>query len=283
MSVPQVYRVANSAATNLGFFCPKARVHGNWGVLLRPCQPFGENGWSGDGPRLSACCRAAHSTETESCLFPACTRDKDSPTLWLLPCRTCLRLTTTRECCPTCFYINCSACLNTVSEHQSCEACKGGRVRMTPEKILDEAKRCGLMCKNFGCINILIFEDEKDSYYKVWAWRQELKYSLLRGPAYALPDGTSTNLIVPKMSTATSSPGELATINLYIDTKLIHHEGERCSWDGPHTPQGPGNPCGPSTPSSSRGTPPYHLSGCPPGTRWLTSRSRRICLPRIQR
>ena len=92
---------------------------------------------------------------------------------------------------------------------------------MTREEITQASKRCGLMCTTFGCINILLFEDEKDSNYKVWACMHEEKYTVLRGPAYALPDGTDTHASVPTISTATSSPGEVATC-IYISIPHLY-------------------------------------------------------------
>ena len=86
---------------------------------------------------------------------------------------------------------------------------------MTREKITEAAKRCGLACTSFGCINILLFADEKDSYYKVWVCTHEDEYKINRGAAYVLPDGTDTHATVPTISRATSSPGEVATY-IYI-------------------------------------------------------------------
>jgi hypothetical protein len=217
MSFPRVCRVPNESATNLGFFGPTTQVNSNWGSLLKPGQPFGENGWSGHGPRLSACCKAAHSTETDVCLFPGCERDKDSPQEWLLPCRACMQLIETRDCCPNCLYITCGRCLNSDWPHQPCDACRQGprMAQMTREKITEAAKRCGLTCTTVGCINILLFEDEKDSHYKEWACKHEDGYKINRGPAYVLPAGTDTHAIEPTISIATSSPGEVATY-IYI-------------------------------------------------------------------
>jgi hypothetical protein len=197
-----VCRVPNESATCLGFFCPNKHGDRSWGRLLYPAQLFGENGWSGDGPRLSTCCRAAHSMKTEGCLFPGYTRDTDSPQVWLLPCRTCMRLAAPRNVCPQCLFITCEACLHTTISNECCETCKEPRGSQTsPEQILQQAKLVGIMRETIGCINILLFGDEKDSNYKNWAIKHKATYTTLCGAAFAVSVVTDTHAIVPTIST----------------------------------------------------------------------------------